>query len=116
VTEGQPSSVPFFMPDGDGGHLPPEKAVAMYENARAVTAGQSFWGGSFTDRRVFEVVSEHNGTTYVNRVGELTRDRKLVVAIFESVDERGQDRYVVQSVGSTVHVDPEKVRSVRFFQ
>jgi hypothetical protein len=115
VSQGQPASVPFFVPDGDGGHLPPDKAGEMYDNARQIAASQSFWGGSFTDRRVFEVVSEHNGTTYVNRVGDLTRDRKFVVAIFESLDERDRQRYVVQSVGSTIHVDPEKIRSVRFF-
>lgn len=104
----------FFMPDGNGGSLQPDRAEEVYATVRAA-AESGFWGGTFTWRRVYELVSEHNGERYVNRVGELTKDRKGVLGIFQSLDERGRERYVVQSIYSTIHVDASKVVSVLFF-
>lgn len=105
----------FFMPDGDGGAKPTDEAEQMYSQVRVATEAASYWPGTFTDRRVESLVSVHNGTTYDQRVGELTSDRLLVLAIFESIDERGRSRYVVQSVTQTVHVVAENVRSVTYF-
>lgn len=107
--------VEFFMPDGDGGQRPPEEAENVYSTARRAAEAESFWRGTFTDQRVFAVTSRHNGRDYDQRVGELTSDRLLVLAIFQSFDERGRERFVVQSIRHTVHVDPSKVVSVAYF-
>lgn len=107
--------VAFFMPDGDGGQLPAEEAESTYANVRRVANSASFWTGTFTDRRVYRLTSHHNGRDYVQRVGDLTSDRLFVLGIFESLDEQGRSRYVVQSLHQTVNVDPEKVVDVEFF-
>lgn len=105
----------FFFPDGDGGSFPAEKAERLYAAAKKHVEVESFWGGTFTDRRVHSVTSHHNGTDFRQVVGELTRDKKLVLAIFESEDERGRRRFVVQSITSTIHVDNEKIVDFAFF-
>ena len=107
--------VAFFVPDGDGGQLPADQAEDVYATVRRAAEAQSFWAGTFTDRRVFALTSHHNGRDYPQRVGDLTSDRLFVLGIFQSTDERGHERYVVQSLRQTVHVDPDKVISVEFF-
>jgi hypothetical protein len=101
------------MPDGEGGRRPRHEWEPLYHAVRA-QAATGFWS-NFTDRRIYEIVSEHNGRTYTNRVGDLTEDCKFVLGVFESTDDRGLRRYTVQSLTSTIHVDPEKVRSVVAF-
>ncbi|WP_460866433.1 hypothetical protein [Nocardioides pakistanensis] len=103
----------FFLPDGDGGCIP----VAQYEEwLRPGAIDLSYWpASSFTAKRVHEVVSHHNGTNYRQCVGELTSDRKFIIAILESLDERGRRRFVAQTVYSQIHIDAEKVISVRYF-
>ena len=107
--------VSFYMPDGDGGHLPADEAEETYAQVRALAEAESFWGGTFTDRRVHALTSRHNERDYRQCVGDLTSDRLFVLAIFESLDERGRKRFVVQSLRQTVHVDPEKVVRVGYF-
>lgn len=99
----------FFMPDGDGGHLSADQAEKTYAQTRAAAEATSFWAGTFTDRRVLAITSRHNGSEYEQRVGELTSDRLLVLAIMESTDERDRQRFVVQTIGQTIHVAPGKV-------
>src|SRR5690242_2370217 len=98
--------VAFFMPDGEGGSLAPDDAERTYATVRAAAGAESFWGGTFTDRRVYCLISRHNGGDYVQRVGELTRDKAFILGIFESKDEHGLTRFVVQSLRQTIHVDP----------
>lgn len=105
----------FFMPDGDGGHLPADQTEKIYQQARAQAEVSSFWAGTFTERRVFAITSRHNGSDYEQRVGDLTSDRLLVLAILESIDEQGRQRFVVQSIEQTVHVDPGKAIHVSYF-
>lgn len=106
----------FFMPDGDGGHMSASDAEETYNNVRGAVEASSFWGGTLTDRRVYTVTSHHNGTDYKQTVGELTSDRLFVLAIFESLDETGHERFIVQSLRQTVHVDPSKVVNVTYFE
>lgn len=70
MTYSQPSAGPaFFVPDGNGGRLPDGEAVNVYDNYRHQIESASYWSGTFTARRVYEVVSDHNGWRSTTRVG-----------------------------------------------